>query len=249
MNFIKKKWKLFFLFLILGIPLSITIYFFRLKIIDVNILNPSKERLESIYVKQAYKDKIKKLLKPYIGQSLLFLDFKEIFRILKKENIFLNLSLYKQFPNTLKINLKLNSRFFLYLNKKGQLYKILNNGKLLKITSKKKYSAPILIGKLPKNKKKKQQFLQFIFKLLDFKLFGNKISTIQYLSNQEIQLFLEQPYLKVKLNYSRLTLDKKANLKNIIKKIEKVLNYLSQNSYKAHIIDARFLNKIFVSYQ
>lgn len=248
MSLIKKKGKLFFLFLVLSIILSIIFYFSRLETIEINILQQPKEHLESIYTKQEYKNKVKKLLSPYIGQSLLFLDFKKVFSLLKKENIFLNLSAYKKFPNTLKINFSLNPRFFLYLNKKGKLSKMLSNGKLLNTNAKKTYLSPILTGNLPSNKKQRQQFLDFIFKLLEFQLFFNKISTMHYVSSQEIHLFLEQPYLKIKLNWSDLILGKTDNLKKIVKKFIKVLNYLDQHSYKARTIDARFLNKIFVSY-
>ncbi|MBE8221750.1 MAG: hypothetical protein HAW60_03365 [Bdellovibrionales bacterium] len=251
MNLIKKKWKLFFLLLAFCITLSATFYFFRLKTIEINILqqqNQTNSYIESVYSKQEYKNKVKKLLNPYIGKSLLLLDFKNIFKILKKENIFLNLSFYKKFPNTLKIKFSLNPKFFLYLSNNGKLYKMLSNGKTLSVNTKTRYISPVLEGKLPKNKKQKQEFLDFIFKLLEFKLFANKISTMHYVSKKEAHLFLQKPYVKIKLNWKNLSLDKKNNLKKIIKKFTKVLNYLDKNSYKALTIDARFINKIFVSY-
>ncbi|MBE8162816.1 MAG: hypothetical protein HAW63_02390 [Bdellovibrionaceae bacterium] len=251
MSWIKKKGKLFFWVLAISITLSSMFYFFRLKTVEISILPPAKpfkEKVEFIYTKQEYKNKIKKLLKPYIGQSLLFLNFKNVFSLLKKEKIFLNLTFYKKFPNTLKVNFTLNPKFFLHLSKGGKLYKILSNGKLLSTNTKKVYSEPILTGSLPSNKRQKQQFLDFIFQLFRFPSFANKIATVRYSSNKEAHLFLEQPYLKIQLNWKSLALEKNNNLKSTIKKINQVLKYLEQHSYKARTIDARFVNKIFVSY-
>lgn len=181
-------------------------------------------------------------------KPLLFLDFKGISKLIQKENIFFNVSFYKKFPETLQINMSLNAQFFLYLNNKGQVFKILKNAKLLKITPQKKYSEPVLMGKIPENSLQKQKFLNFIFQLLEFRVLVKKISTIRYISEKEVHLFLEKPYLKIKINWFDIASGGKTNLKKLIIKIDKVLIYLSKHSYKLRTMDARFLNKIFVSY-
>lgn len=248
MTCIKKKVKLFFVLLGFSGFIFFVLYFFRLQNIQIYILDNNPEHLESIYTKQAYKVKIKKLLKPYIGSSLILLSFNKIFSILKKEDIFLKLSFKKQFPSDLKITFSLNPEFVLRMDKTGRLFKMLRNGKLIKIYKKKQYPGPIVTGRLALNKKQKKQFIHFVFNLLKLNVFHNKISTITYISKKEVHLFLDKPYLKIKLNWSRLMFKQAENLKAIEKKIQKVFKYLKQHSYKAKVLDARFVNKIFVSY-
>lgn len=212
--------------------------FFQLKKIDIVIKSNSSGT--SAYL-QPWIEKLDTQLDHFKGVSLTELDLQKIYQDVFQVNWIHEVSISRQWPSTLKIEITPQKIKFLFMNARGSLVPVMEDGRLLETIN--PATAPdvaILNGDVfferPDLRIKAIQILEDI---PDKGILSpSHISEVKYESKDGFWLSLVKSGIQVKMGDDQF----------VVKgaRVNQVLEYLETNNFKARVIDATLSQKVLV---
>ena len=162
-------------------------------------------------------------------ENIFFISDQEIGKIIEKNSLVENYSIFKKYPSSLKIQIK-KTNLLARINKNGEIFIVGSNGKLIKNKKLDKY-LPYIFGK-----PNIENFLQFKSIIDKSKISYDKIKNLYYFPSNRWDLQLKNSIV-IKLS--------KNNLK---KKLDHAFVFIDDNqNIDFKIIDMRVNNQIIVN--
>ena len=214
---------------------KILIYFFLLLIvgsinnIKLNNLKFTEVNIEITGIEESEKKIILENINNLNLSNYFFINRNEIMKIINSISLVEKFSIFKKYPDTLKIKIQ-QTKFLAKINYKGKEYFVGENGKLIKNTFSNK-SLPYIFGKPDIN-----EFLLF-----------KKIIDQSKLSYKEIKNFYFFPSKRWDIELRNNTIIKLSKNTNI-DSINTVFKFLGDKNFNnLNIVDARINNQIILN--
>ena len=214
---------------------KILIYFFLLLIvgsinnIKLNNLKFTEINIEITGIEESEKKIILENINNLNLSNYFFINRNEIMKIINSISLVEKFSIFKKYPDTLKIKIQ-QTKFLAKINYKGKEYFVGENGKLIKSTFSNK-NLPYIFGKPDIN-----EFLLF-----------KKIIDQSKLSYKEIKNFYFFPSKRWDIELRNNTLIKLSKNTNI-DSINTVFKFLGDKNFNnLNIVDARINNQIILN--
>ena len=214
---------------------KILIYFFLLLIvgsinnIKLNNLKFTEINIEITGIEESEKKIILENINNLNLSNYFFINRNEILKIINSISLVEKFSIFKKYPDTLKIKIQ-QTKFLAKINYKGKEYFVGENGKLIKSTFSNK-NLPYIFGKPDIN-----EFLLF-----------KKIIDQSKLSYKEIKNFYFFPSKRWDIELRNNTLIKLSKNTNI-DSINTVFKFLGDKNFdNLNIVDARINNQIILN--
>lgn len=211
--------------------------FFLLKTIHVNVQN------EASYTNffNPLKEEIQQELSIYTGKSILEVPIEQIQTQLLGKRWIQSLSIYRRWPNEIRIDLQAKELVFLMKTKKHEWVPVVDDGSLL---------SPVDGARIPDVPLVTQEFFE-----KDKDLRGKLISVIKEIPKQGI--FSRESISNVGIDHkegfwvSMIATQTKIKLGNEnynlkSERLSQVIEYLNHRELKARVIDANFNKKVLV---
>ena len=186
---------------------------------------------------------IQEKIKIFIGKPIWKIDVAHIIRIVQSEPYIGSVLVLRLLPHRFLIKLSARKPLLVWLNPKGHIHPVSQDGKLLPpVNPAQMPDLPILRSpKFFQQENLRKLAIQFILKLPAHGLFSrHSISEIKHLGAENSLAFILASNGKPIKVSTELKLLK-------VKRIESVLQYLNQKNIKWRVIDARFSQKMVVS--
>ena len=236
--------KLISIFII--IPLvAVTVYrqldsegFFRLQKIDIIIKNSNRTTPPYLF---PMIEKLDAQLSKFKGMSLARIDLKKIDQDLFEFNWIHQVQVTREWPSSLRVEIAPQNIQFLFMNKRGSLIPVMDDGRLLDpISPSMAPDVALLNGEIFFEKPQlRSKVIQMFEEIPDKGVFSpQNISEIKYDSKDGFWISLVKSGIQIKMGEDQF----------VVKgaRVNQVLEYLGTTDFKARVIDATLSQKVLV---
>ena len=216
------------------------------------VLNPHWVKIETVQMDMAPSSKqdllyqrIRVSLTPqlqhYAGKYFWEVPLKQVYESVTKDKRVRKVSIYREFPSRLRIEIEPHTPVLAYLSNDNRLYPIATDATLLPaLPLHDAQDLPVLRGEDFKDEQKLREAALELFEQIpeEGNLRKKNISEIIYSRKDGFKIFLNNQSGEVKVGDS--------DFGPKISRVEKVLSYLDSQNIKGRVIYARFSKKVVV---
>lgn len=229
------------LFLSLILAGGATIYFhpdwIRIEQFHVELTEGSKQDL----LFQRIKSSLDPQLKVFEGRFFWELPLKNVMEIVSRDKRVKKVSIFREFPNVLRLEIEPHTPVLAYLARDGRIYPVARDATLLPaLAAHDAPDLPILRGEDLKDEPRLRELALDLWSTIpdDGPLGRKAISEILYSRKEGFKLYVAGSAPEIKLG------DQDFGPK--VSRVQKVMSYLESQSIKGRVIDARFTKKVVV---
>lgn len=190
---------------------------------------------------QRIKNSLDTQLKVYEGRYFWELPLKDVMNIVSRDKRVKNVSIFREFPNILRLEIEPHTPVLAYLARDGRIYPVARDATLLPpLLAHEAPDLPILRGDDLKDEPSLRELAIELWSAMpeEGNLGKKTVSEILFSRKEGFKLYVSGPAPEVKLG------DQDFGPK--ISRVQKVLSYLDSQSIKGRVIDARFTKKVVV---
>ncbi len=215
--------------------------FFQLKKIEIAIRAADNSPMATPPYVTPLIEKISDQLTNLKGTSIIKLNMQKISQNLFSMNWIQHVQLVREWPSTLRVEIVPQEIKFLYMNKKGQLFPVMADGKLSEpIAPALAPDVAVLQGEIfSDDLSLRSKVITMLEEIPDKGPFSpQNISEVKYESKDGFWVSLIKTGIQVKMGEDQF----------VIKgaRVNQVLEYLNTNEFKARVIDATLSQKVLV---
>lgn len=237
-----KKLRLSFVILSLlligaGTLLALNPHWIRIEDIQITLNENSKEEL----IFQRIRSSLQPRTKSYKGRYFWQVPLKTVFEAVTKDKRVKSVSIYREFPSILRIEIEPHTPVLGFLSSDGRVYPVATDATLLPpLPIGEAQDLPFLRGEDFKDEPAlREQALELINAIpLDGAFRKSKISEIVHTKKHGFKIFVSGQATEVQMGDT--------DFGPKISRVNKVMSYLDSRNIKGRVIDARFAKKVVV---
>jgi cell division septal protein FtsQ len=220
-----------------GALLALNPHWIRIEDIQITLSENSKEDL----LFQRIKSSLQPRTKDYEGRYFWQVPLKTVFQAVTQDKRVKSVSIYREFPSILKIEIEPHTPMLGFLSNDGRVYPVATDATLLPpLPIGEVQDLPFLRGEDFKDEPTlREQALELINAIpLDGAFRKSKISEIVHTKKDGFKVFVSGQATEVQMGDS--------DFGPKISRVNKVMSYLDSRNIKGRVIDARFAKKVVV---
>lgn len=219
------------------IYLALNPHWVKIETVQMDLVPSSKQDL--LY--QRIRVALNPQLQHYAGRFFWEVPLKQVYEAVTKDKRVRNVSIYREFPSRLRVEIEPHTPVLAYLSNDNRLYPIATDATLLPaLPLHDAQDLPVLRGDDFKDEQRLRETALELFEQIpdEGNLQKKNISEIIYTKKDGFKIFLNNQSGEVRLG--------DADFGPKISRVEKVLSYLDSQNIKGRVIDARFSKKVVV---
>lgn len=214
--------------------------------------NPHWIKIESVELEMPLSSKedllfqrIRTTLDPqfqrFEGRFFWDVSLKQVYELVSKDRRVRKVSVYREFPNRLRVEIEPHTPVLAYLSSDNRFYPVAKDATLLPALPLKDVSdLPIIRGEELKDEQKLRESAIELFEQIPLEgaLRRSAVSEMLYTKKDGFKIFIANVDGEIKMGDS--------DFGPKLSRVEKVLSYLESQNIKGRVIDARFNKKVVV---
>lgn len=234
------RWSLItvFILLITGVSiLAMNPQWIKIETVQIELITGSDQEL----IFQRIKNALAPQFKNFEGQYFWQVPLKRIYDLAAKDKRVKRVSIHREFPSRLRVEVEPRTPVLAYLGVDGRVYPVATDATLLPaLPFKDAPDLPLLRGEDFKDEPELRERAIELFEAMpeDGMMRKSQISEIGFTKKEGFKVFISGPNAEIKMGDT--------DFGPKISRVQRVLSYLEMQSIKGRVIDARYSKKVVV---